>query len=143
MMELREQIAHAIHRQCDMDLDASWSDWLPEADAVISVLRQQKPVFWGPRMAIESQWDSVTVRSEPANETDIPLFIAPGAQAAVPEEIYRDAMRYRALRNNPAEYPTVFAHPGADDYDWRPVDGADLDAITDELLAAPKPEQPK
>lgn len=52
MMDLREQIARAIHGNCDRELDASWGDWLPEADAVIEVLRQQEPVAWmgtGPR----------------------------------------------------------------------------------------------
>lgn len=97
-MELREQIARAIHGQCDRDLDASWGDWLPEADAVLEVLAQQKPVFWGPRMAIENRWDSVTVRSEPANETDIPLFIAPGAVAAVPEAQDTADLVSKALR---------------------------------------------
>lgn len=43
-MELREQIARAIHgHQTKPNDDLSWSDWLPEADAVMAVLSRQKP----------------------------------------------------------------------------------------------------
>lgn len=84
-MELREQIARAICGNWVVGDDRPWQGWLEEADAVLEVLVQQKPIVWGPRRAIENRWDSVTVRSEPANETDIPLYAAPGAQAAVPK----------------------------------------------------------
>ena len=117
-----------------------------ERDALrarIEAMEKQDPAAWqrqhrsfGPDAWMETT-GSVAERLKTEDGWKVrPLYLAPGAQAAVPEDIHRDAMRYRALRNIPAEYPAVFAHPGADDYGWFPVYVADLDEASDVLIAA-------
>lgn len=97
-MELREQIARAIHGQCDRDLDASWSDWLPEADAVLGVLRHQTPVAYIMRCSNNIVEATIGASVLPADYSAVkhftgdmplsqavPLYAAPGARAAVPD----------------------------------------------------------
>lgn len=81
-MELREQIARAIHGQCDRELDASWGDWLPEADAVLELLAQQKPVAWMSPGRERLEW----VRSDTVfGSHTVPLYAEPVAQDTVPD----------------------------------------------------------
>ena len=66
---------------------------------------------------------------------------AKGRAAAYDDDTVLDARRYRALRNCQSDFPAVYASPGADDTDWIPIDGVDLDYAADELLTAAKEEK--
>lgn len=49
-----------------------------------------------------------------------------------------NAERYLELRNNTAKFPAVYLYEGADDTDWSPVGGPELDAALDEKIAERK-----
>lgn len=95
-------------------LSAGYSELRKEAAAEITRLRtkieameRQEPVAWLHESrrdsdvvtsAVKHVWGKVAVGSLAAYS--IPLYLAPGAQPApsVPDDIMRDAMRYRFLR---------------------------------------------
>lgn len=79
-MELREQIARALNERLGGSIDeVKWSDWLPEADAVLEVLRQQQPVAWFEKSHEFDAW-FLAYSCNPKAETR-PLYAAPGAHS--------------------------------------------------------------
>lgn len=96
-MDLREQIARAICGNWIVGDDRPWQVWLEEADAVLEVLRQQKPVAWR-EFDGEGGYDYRSFADNEAFRDEYikrngekyatwvePLYAAPGAQAAVPD----------------------------------------------------------
>ena len=97
-MELREQIALALINEIFAGTnDDVWPSWLPEADAVLEVMRpiieerdalraeiesmkKQEPAYYGPRGAIENAATTFIAGRFKVNPTDTALYLAPGAQ---------------------------------------------------------------
>lgn len=86
-MDLREQIARAICGNWVQGDDRPWRVWLEEADAVLEVLRQQEPVGYANGDDLDNMLDdrSAALFTHRDGFRSVPLYLAPGAVAAVPD----------------------------------------------------------
>lgn len=85
-MDLREKIARAICGNWVVGDDRPWRVWLEEADAVLEVLRQQKPVAWMCSSEALLRMGYQKFSTTCGGDWNIPVYAGhQGPQAAVPD----------------------------------------------------------
>ena len=96
----RDALLTAVRHEADC-VEAAMAE-IKSLRAKIEAMEKQEPAAW--YYTTNDAWDCYSREKPPEDATDVdslrPLYLAPGAHPApsVPDDIMRDAMRYRFLR---------------------------------------------
>lgn len=81
--------SHAIHDRDEAKQEAEkLRAEIERLRAELEVSRNQKPAYWGPRCAINGGYTTFVAGMFKVNPTDVPLYLAAGAQPAPIQEVY-------------------------------------------------------